>query len=192
MPGHITFLSQFLASYGYLSVVIGTFLEGETIVIMAGFLSHQGYLNIWYVMAAAFAGSVSSDQLLFFLSRYKGASLLSRFPRLASGVQALACKVQTHEAMLILCFRFLYGLRNVTPVFLGVSGVRPALFVPLNIVGALLWAVSFTTAGYYFGEALTLLLGRIGHARIWVLLGIALAGVVFALARRRRKRPPSC
>lgn len=192
MPGHITVLSQFLASYGYLSIAIGTFLEGETIVIMAGFLSHQGYLNIWYVMAAAFAGSASSDQLLFFLSRYKGASLLRRFPRLAAGVQALSCRVQTHEAMLILGFRFLYGLRNVTPVFLGVSGVRPALFVPLNLLGALLWAVLFTTAGYYFGEALTLMLGRIGHARIWVLLGIALAGIVFALLRKRKNRPPSC
>ncbi len=188
MPFHAE-LAQFLSSYGLAAVVLGTFLEGETIVILAGYLAHQGYLNPWHVALAALAGSFASDQTLFFLARYRGAALLRRFRRMAARVRMLERTVRRHEIWLILGFRFLYGLRNVTPVFLGLGRVKAALFVPLNLIGAVVWAAAFTAAGYYFGEAVTTLLGRAKYAELAVILGIAAVGLLFWL-RRRRKHPP--
>ena len=44
-----------LQKFGYLAVFVGTFLEGETILVMAGFFAERGYLDI-YVVAIVAAG----------------------------------------------------------------------------------------------------------------------------------------
>ncbi len=183
-------LAAFLAGYGYPAIVIGTLLEGETIVLLAGFLAHQGYLHPPCVALAAFGGSLASDLALFLLARHQGERLLHRFPRLAAGVHDMARRVSGHRrTLLILFFRFLYGLRNVTPVFLGVSGTPPRLFLPLNAAGAALWAVCFTAAGYYSGAGLTALLGRLHQYEPYILLALAAAGLLFFRLRRRGRRP---
>ena len=61
-----------LQTYGYWALLIGTFLEGETIVIIAGLLAQQGYLEPWLIALCAFVGSCSSDQIMFALGRWKG------------------------------------------------------------------------------------------------------------------------
>jgi membrane protein DedA with SNARE-associated domain len=58
-----------LADYGLLAVIFLTFLEGETIVIVAGFLSHQGYFNPYLLGLCAFTGTFCGDQLWFYLGR---------------------------------------------------------------------------------------------------------------------------
>lgn len=70
-----------LQTYGYYALFIGTFLEGETILVLAGFLAHQGYLGFWWVVLLAFLGSLSGDTLVFHLGRWKGRAFLSRRPR---------------------------------------------------------------------------------------------------------------
>ena len=74
-----------LEQWGYLIIIGWTFLEGETIVIVAGFLASQDYLtlNPWLIALCAFCGSFFSDQLMFSLGKYKGEAVLKRFPRLA-------------------------------------------------------------------------------------------------------------
>jgi len=61
-------LQSIIAEYGLYFVFLGTLLEGETVVIMAGFLSHQGLLNPLGVAGAAFLGSWINDQGLFYIA----------------------------------------------------------------------------------------------------------------------------
>ena len=75
-------LADLLQRFGYLAVFLGTLLEGETVMLMAGFAVHQGYLDLPLVILAAFAGGLTGDQCLFALGRWRGAWLLDRFPRL--------------------------------------------------------------------------------------------------------------
>lgn len=62
-------LATFLLSYGYIAVLLGTFLEGETILIMAGFAAQSGYLNLYWVIGVATIGSFLGDQLYFTWAR---------------------------------------------------------------------------------------------------------------------------
>ena len=62
-------LHQFIVDYGLWAVLGGTLLEGESVVVLAGFLSHQRLLHLPYVMLCAFAGSFIADQALFYLGR---------------------------------------------------------------------------------------------------------------------------
>lgn len=53
-----------LIKYGYAALAVGTFLEGETILVIAGFLAHRGYLSMDLVILSAFLGTFFGDQLL--------------------------------------------------------------------------------------------------------------------------------
>lgn len=56
-------METFVQTYGYWAILIGTFLEGETILVLGGLAAHMGYMDLNGVILAAFAGSLSGDQL---------------------------------------------------------------------------------------------------------------------------------
>jgi len=58
-------IESMIENYGYWALLIGTFFEGETIVILAGFLAHQGYLKLHWIILISFFGSLCGDQLFF-------------------------------------------------------------------------------------------------------------------------------
>ena len=55
-------LAQILQDYGYAAVFVGTFLEGETIMVLGGLAAQLGYLSLDWVIACGFckAGTPSS------------------------------------------------------------------------------------------------------------------------------------
>ena len=84
-------LDQFLQDFGYFALFLGTFFEGETILVLAGFLAFRGYMDINMVVLVAFFGSYAGDQLWYFMGRRHGRKLLARKPRMLVTV-ALANK----------------------------------------------------------------------------------------------------
>ena len=60
-------IEYLIQTYGYVAILVGTFLEGETVLVLGGLAAHQGYLQLPGVMLAAFAGTLIGDQLFFFL-----------------------------------------------------------------------------------------------------------------------------
>jgi membrane protein DedA with SNARE-associated domain len=54
-------LESLIETYGYWAVLLGTVLEGETVVVIAGFLAHQGYLQLKFVIFFSFLGSLIGD-----------------------------------------------------------------------------------------------------------------------------------
>lgn len=177
--------AELLQSYGYLALLIGTFLEGETIVIVAGFFSHKQLLSPYLVALTAFVGSVTSDQLMFMLGRWKGIRLIERFPRLARNMDKATKLMQRYETPLILGFRFVYGVRNVTPFLMGVSKVSYLKFVTLNMLGAAVWAVSFTAGGYFFGAWLKKFMASSSYAMRFIIGALLVAGMLYLLFRKK-------
>jgi len=121
----------------------------------------------------AFIGTLTGDQLFFFVGRYHGTSLLRRHPSWNKRAEKVNRTLVLHRILIIIGFRFLYGLRNVTPFVLGTSRVPISDFVILNIIGAATWASIIGILGFLFGHALELILGNIRHYEM-VLLGVAL------------------
>ncbi len=182
-----------LSTYGYYAILLLTFLEGETIVIIAGFLASKGMMNPYLIALCAFCGSFTSDQLMFFVGKYKGPAVLRRFPRLSRNVERATRLIMRYENPLILGFRFLYGVRNVTPILLGIGQVCHTKFIILNFIGAIIWAASFTAGGYFIGEVFVGIVEHAGKATLYVIVGIAVLGFLFWYTRRklRARRQPA-
>ena len=62
-------LEAFVTRWGYLAVFLGSLIEGESIILPAGYFASQGYLSLYKIMLIAFVGTVIADQLLFVFGR---------------------------------------------------------------------------------------------------------------------------
>ncbi len=183
-------LTELIKQYGYLAILIGTFLEGETILILGGFAAHMGYLELPWVIASAFAGSFSGDQLYFYIGRHFGPKIISRRLSWQEGAEKVYKHLHRHKNLLILTFRFFYGFRNVTPFAVGSARISRARFFTLNLIGAVIWAFSFGYAGYLFGEAFNMFMENFQRYQMYVLLVLAALGIfiwlITLLLHRRR------
>lgn len=181
-------LQQLITDYGYAAVAIGTFLEGETILALGGFAAHRGYLSLPWVVVCGFVGSLLGDQLYYYIGRWKGDALLARRPAWQQQSTRVFDLLHRHQLWLILGFRFLYGIRTVTPFLIGAARISPLRFLVLNLVGAAVWAVAVGVAGYLFGNALEAVLGDIKRYELALFAGFAVIGVLVWTARRLRAR----
>jgi membrane protein DedA with SNARE-associated domain len=182
-------LSVLLSRYGYAAVLIGCLIEGETIVLMGGFSAHHGYLNVFGVVVCAFVGSLAGDQLAYFLGKTYGERVLARRPKWRPAVNRMSRRLEEHGTFLLLTFRFLYGLRNAVPFAAGLSGIPMRRFLPLNIVGAAVWAPVFVTLGYAFGQAVEAFLDRARKYEELCFAALAVLGaLVFAVRRLRETK----
>jgi membrane protein DedA with SNARE-associated domain len=178
--------SHLLARYGYWTVLVGAFFEGETIVVLGGFAAHRGDLFLPGVIACAFAGSLAGDQFAYFLGRRFGKRILAWRPKWQPAAERARHELERRGTFLLISFRFYYGLRNAVPFVAGLAGVRPRRFIPLNVLGAAIWAPSISVLGFLFGKAFERFLV---HARRYEAVGfvvLAVAGLVLFLIRRQR------
>jgi membrane protein DedA with SNARE-associated domain len=171
-------IAGLIGQYGYAALFIGSVLEGETPLILAGFAAHQGYLQLHWVIVIAMLGGWAGDQIYFWLGRRHGGWVLSRFPRLIPVFKRANVMIERYHELLIVGVRFLYGLRAVGPMALGMSAVPGRRFMLFNALGAAIWAIGIGGAGYLFGEALELFLCEVEKIQGTLLIAIAVIGLL--------------
>lgn len=177
-------LTAFIASYGYLAVFLGTILEGETVLIAAGYAAHRGLLDWPLVILVASVGATVGDQLAFLLGRWKGPQLLRRLPMLHRRQPQIEHLLARWHLLLIPALRFLYGLRVAGPIIIGATRFPIARFACLNALGAIVWALVVGGAGYGLGMALSGLLAHARHEEGRIVVAILLIGAAVSLLRR--------
>jgi len=177
-----------IARYGLIALFVGAGVEGEACVVTGGVFAHRGVLSLPAAMVAAALGSFAADQVLFLLGRrYRNLGWVRRLHDRPAFARAIAM-IERHPNRFIFVFRFLYGLRTVSPVAIGTTRIPARRFLLINALAAIVWAIAFTTLGYVFGHALEALLGQL-LTPVNVAIGIAVVaalGAVIWLVRRSR------
>ena len=185
--------SALIEHYGLLAVLVGAFIEGETVLVLAGALAHAGLLNLNAVLAVAALGAFAGDSFYFMLGRRYGTRVTERFRWLAAAVPRIDHLVQRWRWGAVIALRFMYGLRTAGPMLIGAGTMPAAQFLIANAVGAALWAATIGGLGYLAGHAVETLLAHVADAEKLLLVGVLVVGVlafaVRAVLRRRRARP---
>jgi membrane protein DedA with SNARE-associated domain len=182
-------VSEWIQQYGYVAIFLGTFVEGESIALLGGFLAHGELLNLYLVMVVSFIGSFCGDQTAFWLGRSYG----SRWKPKSAMVQQRLARAESllnrYQIPVLLGFRFVYGIRNATPFVAGsITNIAWPRFVLLNAAGALIWATSIPAIGYYFGQTAESLLGSSKTYEIGALAALIIGGLLIGLLRYLRAR----
>jgi membrane protein DedA with SNARE-associated domain len=187
-------IESFIAQYGLAAIFLGAAFEGETSVVTGGLLAHQHLLPLWGSAAAAVTGSFAADQLFFLAGRrYRDTKRVRRIAEKPAFAKALDT-LERHPTVFILGFRFLYGLRTISPIAIGTSHVPARTFMLLNAISALVWGVVFTGIGYVFGDGLIEVVDGImprqklaGVAILVVVAALTIAGLRYWRGRHARR-----
>jgi len=185
-------MEELLDKYGYLAVFAGTLLEGGTLLTTAGFLAHQGYLRlIPWIILAGFAGNFIDTWACYSIGRASGEAIVKRHPKWASRLQRLHDWLGAYQALTIMGARFLPGLRTAGGMAIGIAGISPGKFLPLNALGAFLWASTIGAFGYLFGHLIEVVMGDLRRYELPIVIILALLGGLVGLISWRYRAKTS-
>ncbi|MCL2894640.1 DedA family protein [Brenneria tiliae] len=175
-------LAHYITEYGYWALFIGCLAEGETITLLGGIAAHNGLLHWPWVITAVAVGGTLGDQLLYFSGRRYGDRVISRLKGQQKRIARAQGLIARHPMLFVIGVRFMYGFRIIGPALIGASQLPPARFVPLNILGAILWASLFVMLGYFGGQAIEHFIS-VFDKKLSVLLFAALIIAIILLLR---------
>jgi len=186
-------LLNLITIFGYPAIMVGTFIEGEMVLVLGGFAAHRGYLDLPLVILFAFLGAFLGDQFFFYLGRRRSRRFLERHPAWNGRISVVHRYIDRFRVFFVLGFRFVYGLRTISPFVLGMGDIRPLVFITLDALSALAWATLVGCLGYFFGNVMEAILGDIEHYELELFGAIVIVGVIVWLvrvARSKRNLPP--
>lgn len=154
-------IESLIASWGLPAIAIGAAVEGETVVMVGGAMAHRGLIELWPAVAAAALGSFAGDQAWFLAARRFRDH--PRIRRLRAGrAFARAQEVfDRHPTPFVFGFRFVAGMRTVSPIAIGATDYPAVRFAAINALSATIWALLFVGLGYGLGHGLAALFGEI-------------------------------
>lgn len=152
-----------IVRFGYFAVALGTFLEGEVVLLAAGAIAHKGLLSFPLVLCSATLGSLAWAQLWFRVSRAFGRRVIEARPAWHARAGQVERFIRRYGIAFVLGYRFVSGMGTLAPALLGATGYRPRGFVLFDLIGAALWSVAFGGVGFGLDAGLRELLGRPIH-----------------------------
>jgi len=178
-------VEPFLDQYGYLALMVGTFFEGETAILIASSLIHRGLFEGPYTVIFGFAGWFISDGLYFIIGRLNGKYFLAKRPALLAKVAPVQRFFEKNQLQILLSYRFLYGFRIIIPVVVGMSHIRLSQYLFYSVVSGLIWATTVSTVGYFIGRFLNIETSAFEENVLLIVLFFATFGMIVGYLLKR-------
>ena len=145
----------FLIIFTETGVVVMPFLPGDSLLFVVGALCGIGLMNLPLVMALLIVAAILGDQVNYSIGRAIGPRVWqweqTRWFNKRAFEQAHAF-YERYGGITIVLARFMPFIRTFAPFVAGVSAMDRAKFTFYNVIGALIWVISLTLAGYLFGN----------------------------------------
>jgi membrane protein DedA with SNARE-associated domain len=172
------------------SAFVGLAAPGELAVVVGGVLAGRGRLELPVLVAVVWAAAAAGDLSGYVLGRTAGRGMVLRHGRRVGVTEARLAVAERafarHGVKAVVAGRFVGVVRALGPFAAGASGMPAARFVAADLVGAGLWAATFTCLGYVFADRVGGLLDVLHQAQLG--LGVALVAVLAGLIVVRRRR----
>ncbi len=184
-------IQPYLETYGYWIVALIILLEnaglplpGETTLILAGVLAHQGTLSFPLVLLAAISGAIVGDNCGYFIGRRYGRDLVLKFGGNFGLSPAKFAKAEEgflkNSAWAVFFGRFIILLRVLAGPLAGITQMPWPKFFLFNAMGAITWATAIGTASYIFGQQVETFFKDLG---IWALVITIVLVIGFSMTR---------
>jgi membrane-associated protein len=186
-------LGVFLIVFAESGLLIGFFLPGDSLLFTAGLLASQDKfgLSLPVLLVGCFVAAVAGDQVGYAFGHRVGPALFRRpdsriFKQ--QYVQRANEFFEHHGRKTIVLARFVPVVRTFAPIVAGVGDMHYRTFVTFNVIGALLWAVGVTTAGYILGDTIPSIDRYLLPIIALIVVASVAPAVVEVLRQRRRSK----
>ena len=133
-------------------ILLGFFLPGDSILFSAGLVAAaHGNINIVILTTVIFLAAFFGDQVGFVIGRVYGRPYLEK--RNSKRIQSMIARADRFYEQTgwwaVVAARFFPWIRTFVPPIAGASRMNYYQFLSANALGALLWGVGITLAGFY-------------------------------------------
>ena len=145
----------FLIIFVETGLVVMPFLPGDSLLFVVGAMAARGSLDLYVVMGLLLVAAIAGDQLIYTIGRHIGPKVFqwekSRwFNR--NAFDKAHTFYERFGGITIVLARFMPFARTFAPFVAGVAHMDRRVFTLFNVLGAVLWVVGVTLAGYWFGN----------------------------------------
>ncbi|GMT44089.1 MAG: hypothetical protein IEMM0003_0908 [bacterium] len=151
----VDFLRKIVSEYGIIAVFAGTFLEGESVLVIAGAMAGQQLLHPMYVWAAAAAGAWLGHIVWFIVGRSIGKKTvwkLSLKYGFSEKITMLNDYIEQNKTKAVIILQYLYGVRVVGAISFGISEIKFSWFTVAQLVNCMVWAMAVGAIGFFLGK----------------------------------------
>ena len=177
-------LVDLIFDWGYLGIFLLMAVESsfvpfpsEIVLIPAGYLAHQGSMNIGAIMASALGGSLVGAFVNYFLALTLGRKILQKYGKYffikESALEKMDSYFAKHGHISTFTGRLIPGIRQLISIPAGLARMNLVEFSLYTTLGAGIWALILTLLGYFIGanqELIDIYLKQITVATLFVLI----------------------
>jgi len=168
-------------------LLIGFFLPGDSLLVSAGLLGSQGYIDVWLLGLILSVAAVVGDTVGYAIGKATGHHLFTREDSLLFNRKHLIKAhefYERHGGKTILIARFMPIIRTFAPVVAGMGEMQYSRFLAYNVVGGVAWVWSMLLLGYSLGRTFP---GVAKHIELIILIIVFLSILPAIIARYRAR-----
>lgn len=180
---------NYVADWGYVILFCWSILEGELGLIFAGIASHTGHLNVWLAIFIAGLGGFVGDQIYFYIGRCNKGYIQAHLSKQRRKLALAHLLLQKYGWSIIFIQRYMYGMRTIIPISIGLTRYSALKFAIINLISAWVWAAITILLAWVFGDKILEFLQLFkAHPYIFVIFACAfLGGVWWFFSSRTQK-----
>ncbi len=141
-----------MKEHGYVILFSWSILEGESGLIMAGLLCSTGDMNLYLAIFIAGLGGFVGDQIYFYIGRYNKSFVHRNFKGQRRKFALSHLLLKKYGWPIIFVQRYMYGMRTVIPISIGLTRYSAKTFAFINLISAWCWGAITIVPVWYFGE----------------------------------------
>ncbi|MCU0766882.1 MAG: DedA family protein [Gammaproteobacteria bacterium] len=178
------YLILFLVIFAETGLVVTPFLPGDSLLFVAGTLAAAGGMDVGLLIVLLCIAAILGDSVNYAIGKHAGERLV-RHGRLIrpEHVARTHAFFDKYGGKTIVIARFVPIVRTFAPFVAGIGKMTYGRFLFFNVTGGILWVVSLTLAGYYFGN-----LPIVKDNLSLVIIGIIVASIMPAVIEYLRHR----
>ncbi|RLA75395.1 MAG: DedA family protein [Epsilonproteobacteria bacterium] len=165
-----------IKTYGYVMLFAWSVLEGETGLVMAGLLSHTGDMNLYLSIFIAGLGGFVGDQIYFYIGRFNKQYVTKKLKKQRRKFAFAHLLLKRFGWPIIFVQRYMYGLRTIIPISIGLTRYDAKTFAFINLISAWVWGAITIVPVWYFGEEILIIINTIKEHWYFVLPFILIIG----------------
>ena len=151
-----TYLILFIIIFMETGLVVTPFLPGDSLLFAAGMVAAlNGHpLNIFLLVSLLIIAAFTGDNTNYFIGKLLGQTVYEKNYRLIRReyLDKTHAFYEKHGGKTLIIARFMPIIRTFAPFVAGVGTMSYFRFISFSIVGNVLWVVSFSLAGFFFGN----------------------------------------
>ncbi|MFA5455048.1 MAG: DedA family protein [Sulfurimonas sp.] len=143
-----------LREYGYIVLFVWSILEGELGLIVAGIMSHTGDMFLPFALFVGALGGFAGDQIYFYIGRFNKKYIHNKIRSQRTKFALAHLLLKKYGWPIIFAQRYMYGMRTVIPMAIGLTKYSSRQFAIINFVSAVFWASITIIPAYFYGNEL--------------------------------------